>query len=70
MNVSSNMSSSSMSTVSTPKAHYSAQEVNESTLAPERDGDSDDHNVSRVQASSPTRNLSGQSIGQRINVVA
>jgi len=64
------MSSAPMSTVNVPKANYSAQEANESASAPENDGDSDDQSVSQTQASSSTRNLSGQAIGQRINVVA
>jgi hypothetical protein len=70
MNVSSSMNSSLVSGLSLPRANYSAQEASEPVSAPENDGDSDDFNVSQTQVSSPTTNLSGQTIGQRINVMA
>ncbi|WP_417529089.1 hypothetical protein [Marinomonas shanghaiensis] len=70
MNVSSNMNSSLVNGLSLPKANYSVQEASEPVSAPENDGDSDDFNISQTQISSPTTNLSGQVIGQRISVMA
>ena len=64
--------SSSYSSMATQAAQATQRtpEASEVKGAPDNDGDSDDGGVTSVKAPTQTVNLSGQKIGQLINVTA